>query len=149
MRASSTEGKLIGIKSKPRSDDTPSACYQPPLKIKLFSSEGLGSVAKKVHVGTQTISENISSKITSKDRQTEDDSSPQVSVRVDWECGVREKKLPKALQSLGKMLVRGTFKQIAIAAWHCADLRPHIISQFLGTIHKEMDAICSRKKKIR
>ena len=47
MRASSRGGTLIGIKNKPRSDDTP-AVYQPPPKIKLFSSDGLGSVGKKV-----------------------------------------------------------------------------------------------------
>ena len=47
MRASSRGGTLIGIKNKPRSDDTP-AVYQPPLKIKLFSSDGLGSVGKEV-----------------------------------------------------------------------------------------------------
>ena len=39
-----------------------------------------------------------------------------VDVRVKWPSKDAERKLPEDLESLGKMLVRGTYKQIALAA---------------------------------
>eukprot|EP00112_Aurelia_sp_Birch-Aquarium-sp1_P018191 Seg4306.2 transcript_id=Seg4306.2/GoldUCD/mRNA.D3Y31 product="hypothetical protein" protein_id=Seg4306.2/GoldUCD/D3Y31 len=145
LQASSREGTLIGTNSRPKSDKIPD---QPPRKIQLFSPEGLSSIGKKVHVATQTNAMTVLSKIPSKYEENEDDASQQVSVHVEYESGVREKKLPKSLQSLGKMLVRGTFRQIATAAWHCADLRPHIISRFLRTVHKEMDAFTPERSQV-
>eukprot|EP00112_Aurelia_sp_Birch-Aquarium-sp1_P016025 Seg3594.2 transcript_id=Seg3594.2/GoldUCD/mRNA.D3Y31 product="hypothetical protein" protein_id=Seg3594.2/GoldUCD/D3Y31 len=94
LRASSSKGTLIGTKSRPRSDKISD---QPPRKIQLFSPEGLSSIGKKVHVATQTNATMVLSKIQSKDGENEDDASPQVSVRVEYESGVREKKLPKSL----------------------------------------------------
>ena len=44
------------------------------------------------------------------------------------------------------MLVRGTFKQIASAAWVCADLRPHLVKELLKTVHTEYAFLCSRKE---
>ena len=46
-----------------------------------------------------------------------------VFVRVNWPSKQVERKLPEDFESLGKMLVRGTYKQIAIAAWKNLKLR--------------------------
>lgn len=40
-----------------------------------------------------------------------------VTVKVEWPSKDREQKLPDDLEPLGKMLVRGTYKQIANAVW--------------------------------
>lgn len=40
-----------------------------------------------------------------------------VSIKVKWPSKDTERKLPEGLESLGKMLARGTYKQIAHAAW--------------------------------
>ncbi len=58
-----------------------------------------------------------------------------VYVRAEWSSGAREKQMPKTLESLGKMLVRGTLKQIASAAWHCQELKPHLIKEMLKAVH--------------
>ena len=43
------------------------------------------------------------------------------------------------------MLVRGTFKQIANAAWHSKQIRKHLIVNVLKQIDRECTNICSRK----
>ena len=40
------------------------------------------------------------------------DCTTEVYIRVNWKSQTRERKLPPFLQTLGKMLSRGTFKQI-------------------------------------
>jgi hypothetical protein len=40
-----------------------------------------------------------------------------VSIRVQWKSQTRNKILPADLYSLGKMMCRGTYAQIARAAW--------------------------------
>ena len=76
--------------------------------------------------------------------QNTDNETP-VYVRAVWSSGAREKQLPKTLESLGKMLVRGTLKQIASAAWNCQELKPHLIKEMLKAVHKECAAFCSKK----
>lgn len=68
-----------------------------------------------------------------------------VYVRAEWSSGAREKQMPKTLESLGKMLVRGTLKQIASAAWNCQDLKPHLVKEMLKAVHHECAAFCSKK----
>ena len=46
-----------------------------------------------------------------------------VFVRVKWPSKEVERKLPEDLESLAKMLIRGTYKQIANAAWKNVKLR--------------------------
>ena len=46
-----------------------------------------------------------------------------VSIKVKWPSKDAERKLPKDLESLGKMLVRGRYKQIANAAWQNKSLK--------------------------
>ena len=62
-----------------------------------------------------------------------------------WPSKTVEKKLHPKLESLGKMLVRGTFKQIANAAWHSKQVRKHLIVNVLKQIDRECTNICSRK----
>ena len=52
---------------------------------------------------------------------------------------------PPDLESIGKMLCRGTYTQVANAAWRCSKVREHIIRQFLKEINRECSAMCSKK----
>ena len=49
------------------------------------------------------------------------------------------------MQSLGTMLVRGTYKQIANAVWRNVHLRKHLVFHVLKDIDKECVALCSKK----
>lgn len=62
----------------------------------------------------------------------------QVSVQINWPSAIRRKVLPKELSSLGKMLCRGTYKQIARAAWKCKVLQ----KDFLILIGKQVNKEC-------
>lgn len=66
-----------------------------------------------------------------------------VLVRITWPTLVRERTLPDDLCSLGKMLVRGTYKQIANAVWKNPALRKNIIPLVGREIRKECDGLCS------
>ena len=68
-----------------------------------------------------------------------------VSVTVQWRSRTSSRTLPHDLQSLGKMLCRGTYLQVARAAWRCAKVRERIILLFLKEINRECKAMCSRK----
>ncbi len=57
---------------------------------------------------------------------TDSSEKTRVFVRAEWHSGAGEKQLPTKLCSLGKMLVRGTLKQIAYAAWNAPGLREHL-----------------------
>ena len=69
-----------------------------------------------------------------------------VLVRVRWESGDHYHQLSINLCSLGKMLLRGTFKQIAIAAWRCPDLKQHLVEVMLKTVHHECASLCTLKE---
>ena len=68
-----------------------------------------------------------------------------VNVRVSWPSKTVEKQLHPDLESLGKVLVRGTYKQIANAAWNSKHIRKHLIVNVLKQIDRECSNICSRK----
>jgi hypothetical protein len=68
-----------------------------------------------------------------------------VNVKVSWPSKTLEKTLHPELESLGKMLVRGTFKQIANAAWNSKEIRKHLTVNVLKQIDKECSSLCSRK----
>ena len=68
-----------------------------------------------------------------------------VNVKVLWPSKTLEKTLHPELESLGKMLVRGTFKQIANAAWNSKEIRKHLTVNVLKQIDKECSSLCSRK----
>lgn len=72
-------------------------------------------------------------------------SSASVNVRIEWPSNKVERKVPEQLESLGKMLVRGTYKQTANAAWRSPNLKKEL--QLL--ISKEIDqecTMCSKKE---
>ena len=66
-----------------------------------------------------------------------------VLVRITWPTLVRERTLPDDLCSVGKMLVRGTYKQIANAVWKNPALRKNIIPLVGREIKRECDGLCS------
>ncbi len=69
-----------------------------------------------------------------------------VTVRVEWNCKTREKKLPSDLISVGTMLCRGTYKQLANSVWKHNDIRSHLIEIFLKEIDKECCNLCVAPK---
>ena len=66
-----------------------------------------------------------------------------VYVEVVWPSKTKRRELPPELSSIGKMLCRGTYEQVANAAWRCKQLRPHLIQQLLKQVIKECDGLCS------
>ena len=69
-----------------------------------------------------------------------------VSVRVKWPSKPdKEWKLPESLESLGKMLVCGTYKQIADAAWKNDAIRQELIELMARDVDKECTQLCSKK----
>ena len=68
-----------------------------------------------------------------------------VTVKVKWPSKNVERKLPEDLESLGKMLVRGTYKQIANAAWKSDFVKKELIKLVLKDIEKETTELCSKK----
>jgi hypothetical protein len=51
----------------------------------------------------------------------------------------------KELEPLGKALVRGTFTQIANAAYKCKHLRKELVHCVLQDVRKELIGLCGRK----
>ena len=68
-----------------------------------------------------------------------------VTVKVEWPSKDQERKLPEDLESLGKMLVRGTYKQIVCAAWKNISARIAITELIAKEIEKETTLLCSKK----
>ena len=68
-----------------------------------------------------------------------------VTVKVQWPSKDAEWRLPDDLESLGKMLVRGTYKQIANAALKSEKLKNELVILFQKEVEKEMTQLCSRK----
>lgn len=69
-----------------------------------------------------------------------------VSVKVQWPSQTSDRILPADLCSLGKMMCRGTYTQIARAAWKNAKIREQLIMLFLKEIDKESCNLCSSKE---
>lgn len=53
--------------------------------------------------------------------------------------------LPLDLESIWKMLVRGTYKQIAHATWKNVNLKKHLVEFILKEVEKEAIGLCSKK----
>ena len=68
-----------------------------------------------------------------------------VQVRIDWPSKTKVNTLHEGLESLGKMLCRGTYKQIAGAVWKNAILRKHVQQLFLQEVDRECTTLCSLK----
>ncbi|KAJ7389081.1 hypothetical protein OS493_033663 [Desmophyllum pertusum] len=69
-----------------------------------------------------------------------------VSVRVEWPSKDSKRKLPEELESLGKMLVRGTYKQIARAAWKNSSIRKELTEVMARDVEKEASHLSSKKE---
>jgi hypothetical protein len=69
-----------------------------------------------------------------------------ISVKVQWASETRERTLSKDLESLEKMLVRGTYKQIARASWQNPKLRKELQVFALKDIDKECHTLYSQRR---
>eukprot|EP00794_Sanderia_malayensis_P001821 gene1821-2045_t len=70
-----------------------------------------------------------------------------VSIKVVWKSKTIKRQIPQDLKSVGLMLCRGTYKQLATAAWKHSALRPQIIELFLKEIDRECIRLCADKIK--
>lgn len=77
---------------------------------------------------------------------SEKPSSTSVNVRIEWPSNNMDRKVPEQLESLAKMLIRGTYKQIANAAWRSPILKKELQLLFLKEVDKEGTAMCSKKE---
>lgn len=68
-----------------------------------------------------------------------------VCVKVKWPSQDRERKLPEDLTSLGKMLLRGTYKQIAAAVWKNPKIKKELQGFMAHDIDQECNQLCSKK----
>ena len=66
-------------------------------------------------------------------------------MKVKWPSKNAQRKLPKDLESLGKMLLSGTYKQIAHAAWTNHSIKSSLTELMLKDIEKEATKLCSKK----
>ena len=78
-------------------------------------------------------------------REKRNPSDCDVVVTIDWEDRTKRKVLPPELSSLGKMLCRGTKKQIARAAWQCKAIRSDLYAEIVKEIHKESVMMCVKE----
>ena len=108
------------------------------------SSNIVHSTPKKVQLETSGASSNPTS--LSLETRNERPSSSLVTVKLQWPSQTRERHLPEDLQSLGKMLVRGTYKQIANAAWNNPIIRKHLQILAVKQVDNECHNLCSRKE---
>ena len=69
-------------------------------------------------------------------------SSTSVHVRIELPSSSIDRKVPQQLESLGKMFVRGTYKQIANAAWRSPNLKKELQLIVLKEIDKEFTSMC-------
>jgi hypothetical protein len=107
------------------------------LQWSLIISFNFSEVVWSNHVKTSTpigkgsgmqepVSNQFASPIIGGRRNVKEKRSPSdcdVVVTIDWKDQRKRKVLPPELSSLGKMLCRGTKKQIARAAWRCKAIR--------------------------
>ena len=68
-----------------------------------------------------------------------------VLVTVEWPSRTKDNVLHEGLESLGKMLCRGTYKQIAGAVWRNPILKKHVQQLFLQEVDRKCTALCSLK----
>ncbi|KAJ7391509.1 hypothetical protein OS493_018560 [Desmophyllum pertusum] len=74
-----------------------------------------------------------------------DATKTRVQVTVEWRSKTKHNNLHEGLESLGKMLCRGTYKQIAGAVWRNPILKKHVQQLFLQEVDRECTALCSLK----
>ena len=92
----------------------------------------------KINSAAQTATNSTAS------QSTEGADSCKVTIQIHWPSKLRVKELDKEMSSLGKMLCRGTYKQIARAAWRCKKLQQHFLAEIAREIHKECSELCKK-----
>ena len=68
-----------------------------------------------------------------------------VTVKVEWPSKNAERRIPTDLEPLGKMLLRGTYKQIANAAWKIPAVKDQLVQLTQKEIEKKVSQLCSKK----
>lgn len=91
---------------------------------------------------TSTNNENIQKKAEVKAKKAPNECP--VTVSINWTDRTKVNVLKPELSSLGKMLCRGTMKQIARAAWKCEQVRTHLFAEVAKQIHKECIIMCAK-----
>ena len=76
---------------------------------------------------------------------TEEAKKTNVIVKIEWPSQTKQRYLPGYLHQLGKMLCRGTYKQISCAAWRHPELRQNILKCMAKELDKECSGLCSIK----
>ena len=69
----------------------------------------------------------------------------EVTVTAKWPSKVERKNLPEDLTSLGKTLVRGTYKQIANAVSKNEKIKKEIVQLVKKEVERECTHLCSKK----
>ena len=70
--------------------------------------------------------------------------STSVNIKVTWTSGTRQRDLPKDLISIGTMLCRGTYKQIANAVMKNQSIRSEVIKLVMKDIDRECTKLCRK-----
>ena len=70
-----------------------------------------------------------------------------VQATVEWPSQTKVNTLHEGLESLGKMLCCGTYKQIAGAVWKNPILRKYMQQLYLEEVDRECTAMCSLKNR--
>ena len=78
-------------------------------------------------------------------QEVEEKTVVQVSIKWPSRPNAKVNNLHDGLASLGKMLCRGTYKQIARAVWKNPILRKHVQQLYLEEVDRECTAMCSLK----
>ncbi len=65
-----------------------------------------------------------------------------VTISIEWTDRTKKRVLPPQLSGLGKMLCRGTNKQIARAVWRCEAIKLHLYNEIAKQVNKECIAMC-------
>ena len=78
-------------------------------------------------------------------RDSVEEKKTRVQVTVEWPSQTKVNTLHEGLESLEKMLCRGTYKQISGAVWKILILRKHVQQLYLEEVDRECTAMCSLK----
>ena len=111
------------------------AAKEPAKKIIILSA-ATSNKSSKCNSATKSLDFNVGEAQLRKDTKVE--------VTVNWRSRSKNRSLPSDLIPLGTMLCRGTYKQIASAAWKHQQIKSNIIAKFLNEIEKECRLVCMR-----
>jgi hypothetical protein len=143
LQANYEGGKL---KRRPVYTEEGPSVKNPSILIPSLSREGSSTTASPFQVGSPPLCEQIPAPI-AHSTPVKCDKQPTkttVKVKVTWPSKTTQKELQPDLESLGKMLVRGTYRQIANAAWANKLIRKHLVLNVMKDIDNECIGLCSK-----